>query len=94
MDQSQAQTSHAIGSVVQQLEKDIEVAASSVTATSKRATQMAMAEVRSEFQAQLDQTRAESLRRDTEAKQKMNEIAVNLTTLTDTAQSIQACKCR
>ena len=47
MDQSQAQTSHAIGSIVQQLEKDIEVAVSSATATSKRATQMAMAEVRS-----------------------------------------------
>ena len=77
------QTSHAVGSVVQQLEKDIEVAASSATVTSKRATQMAMAEVRSEFQAQLDQTRVESLRRDTEAKEKMNEIAVNLTTLTE-----------
>ena len=42
---------------------------------------MAMAEVRSEFQSQLDQIRAESLRRDAKARQKMNEIAVNLTTL-------------
>ena len=42
-----------------------------------------MAEVRSEFQAQLDQTRAESLRTDVEARQKMNEIVVNLTTLTE-----------
>ena len=80
MEQSQAQTSHAVGSAVQQLEKEIEVAASSATATSERAMQMAMAKVRSEFQAQLDQTRAESLHRDEEAKQKMNEIAVNLST--------------
>ena len=82
VEQSQAQTSHAVGSSVQELEKEIEVAASSATATSECATQMAMAKVRSEFQAQLDQTRAESLHRDEEAKQKMNEIAVNLSTLT------------
>ena len=94
VDQSQAQTSHAVGSIVQQLEKEIEVAASSTTAMSERAMRMAMAEVRSEFQAQLDQTRVKSLRRDAEARQKMNEIAVNLTTLTEQLKSIQACKCR
>ena len=44
---------------------------------------MAVAEARCNFQAQLDQTRAESQRRDVEAKQKMNEIAVNLANLTD-----------
>ena len=40
VEQSQAQTLHAVGSAVQQLEKEIEVAASSATATSERATQM------------------------------------------------------
>ena len=40
---------------------------------SERATQMAVAEARRDFQAQLDQTRAESQRRDVEGtKQKMN----------------------
>ena len=78
MEQSKAQTSHTIRSAVQQLEKEIEVAASSPTVTSERATRMAVAEARRNFQAQLDQTRAELRRRDVEAKQKMDEIAVNL----------------
>ena len=83
VEQTQAQTSHTVGSAVQQLEKEIEVAASSATAMSERASRMAIAEARRDFQAQLDQTRAESQRRDAEAKQKMNEIAVNLANLTD-----------
>ena len=44
---------------------------------------MVVAEVRRNFQAQLDQTRVESQRRDADAKQKMDEIAVNLATLTN-----------
>ena len=44
---------------------------------------MAVAEARRNFQAQLDQTRAESQHRDAKAQQKMNEIAVNLANLTD-----------
>ena len=83
VEQTQAQTSHAVGTAVQQLEKGIEVAASSATATSERATRIAVAEARRDFQAQLDQTHAELQGRDAEAKQKMDEIAVNLATLTD-----------
>ena len=60
VEQTQAQTSHTVGSTVQQLEKEIEVAPSSVTVMSERATRMAVAEARHDFQAQLDQTRAES----------------------------------
>ena len=60
VEQTQAQTSHTVGSAVQQLEKEIEVAASSTTAMSECATWMAVAEARHDFQAQLDQTRAES----------------------------------
>ena len=78
VEQTQAQTSHAIGTAVQQLEKEIEVAVSSATATSERATRMAVAEARRNFQAQLDQTRVESQRRDADAKRKMDEIAANL----------------
>ena len=83
VEQTQAQTSHAVGSAVQQLEKEIEVAASSATATSERATQMAVADVRRDFQAQLEQTRAEVQRRDVDAKLRMDEIAASLATLTD-----------
>ena len=46
VEQTQAQTSHTVGSAVQQLEKEIEVAASSTTAMSERATRMAVAEAR------------------------------------------------
>ena len=79
----QAQTSHAVGSVVQRLEKEIEVAAAGVTATSERVAQVAVAETRSDLQAQIEQTRAESQRRDAEQKLRMDEIAANLATLTD-----------
>ena len=77
------QTSHAVGTAVQQLEIETEVVASRATAMSERATRMVMAEAHRDFQAQLDQTRAELPRRDAESKQKMDEIAVNLATLTD-----------
>ena len=50
---------------------------------SESVTRMAVAEARSDFQAQLDQTRAELQRRDADTKQKTDEIAVNLATLTD-----------
>ena len=83
VEQTQAQTSHAVGSAVQQLEKEIEVAVSSATAMSECATQMAVAEVRRDFQAQLEQTRAELQRRDADAKWQMDEIAASLTTLTN-----------
>ena len=69
--------------MVQQLEKEIEVAASSTTATSEHATHMAVADVRRSFQAQLEQTRGELQRRDADAKRQMDEIAANLATLTN-----------
>ena len=83
VEQTQAQMSHAIGSVVQQLEKEIEVAASSATAMSERGTQMAVAYVRRDCQAQIEQTRAELQRKDADTKRQMDEIAANLATLTD-----------
>ena len=54
MEQSEAQMSRAVGSVVQQLEKEIDVTASSATTTSEHVTQMAIADVRRNFQAQLE----------------------------------------
>ena len=70
VEQSQAHTSHVVGDAIQQLEKEIEVAASSATATSAQAAKIAIVDVRHDFQAQLDQTHAESQRRDAEARQK------------------------
>ena len=60
VEQSEAKTSRTIGSAVQQLEKEIEVAVSSTTATSEHTTQMAVADMGRDFQAQLEQTRGES----------------------------------
>ena len=60
VEQTQVQPSHTIGTVVQQLEKEIEVAASGATAMSESVTRMVVAEVRSNFEAQLDHTCAES----------------------------------
>ena len=77
VEQSEAKTSHTVGSVVQQLEKEIEVTASSVTATSEHATQMAVADVCPDFQAQLEQTREELQRRNMDAKRQMDEIVAN-----------------
>ena len=54
VEQSEAQMLRTVGSAIQQLEKEIEVAASSATATSEHATQMAVADVRRDFQAQLE----------------------------------------
>ena len=60
--------SRTIGNSVKQLEKEIEVTASSMTTTSENVTRMAVADARREFQAQLEQTRAESQRRDADAR--------------------------
>ena len=76
-------TSRTVGSTVQQLEKEIEVAASNATATSEHATRMVIAEARRNFQAQLEHNRAESQHRDADTKKHMDEIAARLTTLTD-----------
>ena len=65
------------------MEKEIEVAAAGATATSERVAQVVVAETRSDLQAQIEQTRAESRRRDADQKLRMDEIAANLATLTE-----------
>ena len=44
MEHAQAQTSHTVGSAFQQLEKEIEVAASGAAVTSENVTRLAVAE--------------------------------------------------
>ena len=81
--QTEAQTSHTAARVVHQLEQDIQVAASSATATSENLTHAAVADVRHNIQAQLEQNRADSQRRDAESKVKVDKIAADLATLTE-----------
>ena len=81
--QTEAQTSHTAARVVHQLEQDIQVAASSATATSENLTRAAVADVRRDIQAQLEQNRADSQRRDAESKVKVDKIAADLATLTE-----------
>ena len=76
-------TSRAVGDAFQQLEQEIGVTASSATATSKQATQKAVADAHHDFQSQLDQTRVELQRKDADAKQQMDKIAADLATLTE-----------
>ena len=50
VEESQAETSRAVGSAVQQLEREIGVVASSATVTSEQVAQMAVADARRDFQ--------------------------------------------
>ena len=83
VEQTQSQMSRTVGDVVQQLEREIEVAASSTAVMSGQATKIAVADVHRELQAQLDLNRVESQRRDADTRKQMVEIAANLATLTD-----------
>ena len=83
VEQTHSQMLRIVGDAVQQLEREIEVAASSATATSGHATKTAVADVRRELQAQLELNRAESQRRDADAREQMAEIVANLATLMD-----------
>ena len=64
VEQSEAKMSRAVGNALQQLEQEIGVAASSVTAMSEQATRRAVADAHCNLQTQLDQTRAESQHKD------------------------------
>ena len=56
----EAHTSHAVGQVAQQLEKEVQAVATSTAATAEKTTRAAMDDIRRDFQAQFEQTRAES----------------------------------
>ena len=89
MEHAQAQMSHTVGSAFQQLEKEIEVAASGATATSENVTRLAVAEAQNDFKAQLDQTRAESQRRAEEMKRQVDKVAQGLSNLTEQLNSFK-----
>ena len=89
MEQTQAQTSHTVGSAFQQLEKEIEVAASGATATSESVTRLAVAEARNDFKAQFDQIRAESQRKEEEMMRQVDKVAQGLSNLTEQLNSFK-----
>ena len=60
--QFEAQTSHAVGQVAQQLEREVKAVVTSTAATAEQSTRVAVEDVRRESQAQLDQIRADSQR--------------------------------
>ena len=68
---------------MQRLEKEIGAAAISTAATAKVTMRKAVEGVRRDIQAQLDQNRADALRREEEAQRRVQEISNQLQTLTE-----------
>ena len=68
---SDAQASHVAADVTQRLEKEIVVAVTSTAATAEINTRTVVEGVRRDIQAQLEQTRADSLRREQEAQHRI-----------------------
>ena len=81
-EQSQVQTSRVAVAVAQQLEKEIEAAASSTAATAEIHTRTAVEGMRRDVQAQIEQTRADAQRRDEETQKTIQQIAAGLEQLT------------
>ena len=79
---SQAQTSRIVVAAAQQLEKEIEAAATSTAMTTEIQTRTAVEGMRRDVQAQLDQTRADVQHRDAQNQKTMQQIAAGLENLT------------
>ena len=81
--QFEAHTSHAIEQVAQQLEKDVKAIAMSTAATAETSTRAAVEGIRCEVQAQINQTRTDSQRKEEETRRQVEQIAEGLKTLTE-----------
>ena len=75
--------------VTQRLEQEIVVAATSTTATAEATMRTVVEGVRRDIQAQLEQNRADALRREQEAQHRVEEISKQLRTLTDQLNKFQ-----
>ena len=80
---SDARASHVAADVTARLEKDIQVAASSATATAEITARTAVEGARRDIQAQLDVYRADALRKSDETQAQVQEISVQLAKLTE-----------
>ena len=87
--QFKAQTLHAVGQVARQLEQDVKAVATGTAATAEHSTRAAVENVRREFQAQFDQTRADSQRKEEETKRQVDQIAEGWKTLTEQLNSFK-----
>ena len=79
---SDAQASRIAVDVTQRLEKEIVAAATSTAATAEINMRTVVEGVRRDIQAQLEQTRADSLRREQEAQHRIEDISKQLQALT------------
>ena len=80
---SDARASHVAADVTARLEKDIQVAASSATATAEINTRTAVEGARRDIQAQLDVYRADALRKSDETQAQVRDISAQLAKLTE-----------
>ena len=80
---SDARASHVAADVTARLEKDIQVAASSATATAEITARTAVEGARRDIQAQLDVYRADALRKSDETQAQVQEISAQLAKLTE-----------
>ena len=86
---SDAQASRVAADVTQRLEKEIVAAATSTAATAEITMRTVVEGVRRDIQAQLEQTRADSLRREQEAQHRIEDISKQLQTLTEQLNKFQ-----
>ena len=79
---SDAQTLRVAEAVTQQLESEIQAAATSTAATAELNARTAVKGMQKDVQAQIEQNRADAQRRDEEARHKVGEIAMELVNIT------------
>ena len=80
---SDAQASHVAAEVTWRLESEIVAAATSTAAMADITTCIVVEGVRRDIQAQLDQNRADALRREEETQRQVQEISNQMQTLTE-----------
>ena len=80
--ETEAKASRTIGTVVQQLEKEITVAATSTAAMAEITTRTVVEGLRRDVQAQIDQNRADTLRKTDEAQRRLDQVTNELKELT------------
>ena len=81
--QGQAETSRAVGGIIQQLREEMNVVATSTTAASEEVARKVAADAHRDFQVQFELNRTEAQRRDAEVQRQMAVMAENLATLTE-----------
>ena len=86
---SDAQASCVTADVTQRLEKEIVAAATTTAATAEITMRIVIEGVRRDIQAQLKQTREDSLRRETEAQHRTEDISKQLPALTEQLNKFQ-----